>query len=89
MIATAGVIANTVFLGSLIFTIRKLFEGRPLVPGVKALLAHIHGDPEWARLKPPLVSLSAADKAAVVSGYDVIRNRAENRTASLAAVASH
>ncbi|MGA6931773.1 MAG: dihydrodipicolinate synthase family protein, partial [Pseudolabrys sp.] len=25
-------------------TIRKLFDGKPLVPGVKALLAHIHGD---------------------------------------------
>ena len=28
-------------------TIRKLFDGRALVPGVKALLAHIHGDPAW------------------------------------------
>src|SRR6202012_177137 len=27
--------------------IRKLFDGRPLVPGVKALLAHIHGDGAW------------------------------------------
>ena len=25
-------------------TIRKLFDGKQLVPGVKALLAHIHGD---------------------------------------------
>ncbi len=25
--------------------IRKLFDGKPLVPGVKALLAHIHGEP--------------------------------------------
>ena len=28
-------------------TIRKLFDGKPLVSGVKALLAHIHGDPGW------------------------------------------
>src|SRR5437764_8311079 len=26
-------------------TIRKLFDGKPLVPGVKATLAHIHNDP--------------------------------------------
>src|SRR5215204_3239562 len=26
-------------------TIRKLFDGKPLVSGVKATLAHIHGDP--------------------------------------------
>ena len=35
-------------------TIRKLFDGKPLVSGVKALLAHIHGDPALARVKPPL-----------------------------------
>ena len=29
-------------------TIRKLFDGKPLVSGVKALLAHIHGDAAWA-----------------------------------------
>ena len=34
--------------------IRKLFDGKPLVSGVKALLAHIHGDPALARVKPPL-----------------------------------
>ena len=35
-------------------TIRNLFDGKPLVSGVKALLAHIHGDPGLARVKPPL-----------------------------------
>jgi 4-hydroxy-tetrahydrodipicolinate synthase len=55
--------------------IRKLFEGKPLVPGVKALLAHIHGDPAFARMKPTLASFSAADTAAVVSGYDAVRSR--------------
>jgi 4-hydroxy-tetrahydrodipicolinate synthase len=53
--------------------IRKLFDGRPLVPGVKALLAHIHGDAAWAKVMPPLAEFSAADRAAVVSGYDRAR----------------
>ena len=53
--------------------IRKLFEGRPLVPGVKALLAHIHGDPAWARVMPPLVQFPAADRAVVIAGYDQVR----------------
>ena len=44
-------------------SIRKLFEGRPLVPGVKALLAHVHGDPAWARVMPPLAEFQAADRA--------------------------
>jgi 4-hydroxy-tetrahydrodipicolinate synthase len=54
-------------------TIRKLFDGRPLVSGVKALLAHIHGDAALARVMPPLAAFSAADTAAVVAGYDQAR----------------
>ncbi|HEX4411694.1 MAG TPA: dihydrodipicolinate synthase family protein [Xanthobacteraceae bacterium] len=53
--------------------IRKLFDGRPLVPGIKALLAHIHGDPQWSRVEPPLSQFLAADRAAVVAGYDAVR----------------
>ena len=54
-------------------TIRKLFDGKPLVSGVKALLAHIHGDPALARVKPPLAAFSAADRAAVFAGHDAVR----------------
>jgi 4-hydroxy-tetrahydrodipicolinate synthase len=54
-------------------TIRKLFDGKALVPGIKALLAHIHGDPAIARVKPPLVDFSAADRAAVIAGYEGVR----------------
>ena len=53
--------------------IRKLFDGKPLVSGVKALLAHIHGDPALARVKPPLAPFSAADRAAVTAGHDAVR----------------
>jgi 4-hydroxy-tetrahydrodipicolinate synthase len=53
--------------------IRKLFDGKPLVSGVKSLLAHIHGDAALARVKPPLAPLSPADRAAVVAGYDAAR----------------
>ena len=54
-------------------TIRKLFDGKPLVPGVKALLAHVHGDPGWARVMPPLMPFSAADRALASAGYDGVR----------------
>ena len=40
-------------------TIRKLFDGKALVSGVKALLAHIHADPALARVKPPLAPFPA------------------------------
>jgi 4-hydroxy-tetrahydrodipicolinate synthase len=53
--------------------IRKLFEGKALVPGVKALLAHIHGDAAWARVMPPLSAFPAADRAMAIAGYDQLR----------------
>ena len=53
--------------------IRKLFDGKPLVSGVKALLSHIHGDPALARVKPPLAAFPAADRANVFAGYDTAR----------------
>lgn len=55
--------------------IRRLFEGKPLVSGVKTLLAHIHGDPGLARMKPPLAPLAAGDRNAVTAGYDAVRAR--------------
>ena len=57
-------------------TIRKLFDGKQLVSGVKALLAHIHRDPAWARVQPPLSAFAAADRAAVTAGYDRVRQPA-------------
>jgi 4-hydroxy-tetrahydrodipicolinate synthase len=53
--------------------IRKLFDGKPLVAGVKALLAHIHDDPALGRVKPPLAAFSAADRAVVFAGHDAVR----------------
>jgi 4-hydroxy-tetrahydrodipicolinate synthase len=55
--------------------IRKLFEGKSLVPGVKSLLSHIHADAALGRVKPPLAPFSAADRATVATGYDQIRAR--------------
>jgi 4-hydroxy-tetrahydrodipicolinate synthase len=54
-------------------TIRNLFNGKALVPGIKMLLAHIHNDPQWAVMEPPLAAFPAADRAAVVSGYEAVR----------------
>jgi 4-hydroxy-tetrahydrodipicolinate synthase len=54
-------------------TIRKLFDGKQLVAGVKALLAHIHGDQAWARVKPPLAPFELADRAATVAAYERVR----------------
>jgi 4-hydroxy-tetrahydrodipicolinate synthase len=52
-----------------------LFEGRPLVPGVKTLLAHIHNDPALARVRPPLAPVSSADREDITAGHDAIRGK--------------
>ncbi len=56
--------------------IRKLFDGKHLVPGVKALLAHIHGDEAWARVQPPLFAYSRAEGTALATRYDGLRAHA-------------
>jgi 4-hydroxy-tetrahydrodipicolinate synthase len=53
--------------------IRKLFDGKQLVAGVKATLAHIHGDPAWTRMQPPLSPFPAADRSGVTAAYDSVR----------------
>ena len=53
--------------------IRSLFDGKPLVAGVKALLAHIHDEPQWARVEPPLSPFPQADRTAVIAGYEAVR----------------
>ena len=55
--------------------IRRLFDGKALVPGIKALLAQIHRDPEWARTLPPLADYPAADRAQAIAGYEAARSR--------------
>jgi 4-hydroxy-tetrahydrodipicolinate synthase len=55
--------------------IRKLFDGKQLVPGIKALIAHIHDDAGWSRVQPPLSVFPAQDRTAVSAAYDSLRGR--------------
>jgi 4-hydroxy-tetrahydrodipicolinate synthase len=55
--------------------IRKLFDGKQLVPGVKSLLAHIHSDGAWARVQPPLEAYSRAERSALAELYDRLRGQ--------------
>jgi 4-hydroxy-tetrahydrodipicolinate synthase len=44
----------------------------PVIPAVKALVAHRKGDAAWLAVRPPLASLSAAEAAALGRAYDTI-----------------
>jgi hypothetical protein len=39
------------------------------------LLAHVHGEESWARVKPPLSSYTGAEQAALATLYDGLRAR--------------
>ena len=43
--------------------LRDIFQARPLIAAMKAAVAHYSGHAGWERVRPPLVELSAAEKA--------------------------
>jgi 4-hydroxy-tetrahydrodipicolinate synthase len=49
--------------------IRQIFEGLPLVSGVKHLMSEIYGDPSLARVLPPLSPLTQAEGEKVSSRF--------------------
>jgi 4-hydroxy-tetrahydrodipicolinate synthase len=38
-----------------------------MVPALKRIVAHYHGDPAWAAVRPPLVPLDEAQSAALIA----------------------
>jgi 4-hydroxy-tetrahydrodipicolinate synthase len=56
--------------------IRKLFDGKQLVSGVKALVAHMLRDKAIAEVLPPLQRWKREDEAALISAYDALREPA-------------
>ena len=47
--------------------VRDVFQGFPLLPGVKRAMAHFRSDPDWARVRPPLVELDDAAGSELVT----------------------
>ena len=54
-----------------ITALRKAIQAFPMIPALKALIAHYRQDPEWANLRPPFTALPAAE------AHKVIRTLAE------------
>jgi len=44
-----------------IAALRKALQAYPMIPALKALIAHYRGDPGWAKVRPPFVPLPAAE----------------------------
>jgi 4-hydroxy-tetrahydrodipicolinate synthase len=45
----------------------------PVLPAVKALVGHLHGDAGFGAMRAPLEALSASDRAKLFAAYDAIR----------------
>jgi 4-hydroxy-tetrahydrodipicolinate synthase len=50
-----------------ITALRKAIQAYPMIPALKALLAHYRQDPGWAKVRPPFVELAAADAEKAIS----------------------
>ena len=44
-----------------ITALRKAIQAFPMIPALKALIAHYRQDPGWAKMRPPFTELPAAD----------------------------
>ena len=49
-----------------ITALRKAIQAFPMIPALKALIAHYRRDPEWASVRPPFVALPAAEVDKVI-----------------------
>ena len=49
---------------------RGIFAKFPMIPALKAAIAHYSSDPEWAIVRPPLVELSPAQREELVRNLD-------------------
>jgi len=46
---------------------RKIVQKQPMIPALKAAVAHFGNDPQWKTCRPPLTELSAAEETTLIS----------------------
>jgi 4-hydroxy-tetrahydrodipicolinate synthase len=47
---------------------RAVLQRFPMIPALKATVAHFAGDPAWRTVRPPLVELTDAQAAELIAG---------------------
>jgi 4-hydroxy-tetrahydrodipicolinate synthase len=48
-------------------TVRNILQRYPMVPALKRVVAHFHGDPAWASVRPPMLPLDQTQSAALIA----------------------
>ncbi len=57
-------------------TVRRIFQKYPMIPALKQAVAHWSADPDWAKVRPPLVELTGEQAASLIAelqrcGFDM------------------
>src|SRR5829696_4938925 len=52
--------------------VRQVFQRFPMIPALKAAIAHYGHDPAWGTVRPPLVELDAAQRTALIEALDAV-----------------
>ena len=52
--------------------VRKVFQSRPMIPSMKAAIAHFAGDLLWAHVRPPLVALNTDQTRELIEAMQAI-----------------
>ncbi len=65
---------------------RRIVEGYPVIPGIKAALAQLHGAASWANVRAPLMALDGARRDALLEalradGFEGVAQRAQKEPA--------
>ena len=54
--------------------IRSIFDGLPLVPAVKSMVAYLEDDEAYARVLPPFIPLGAAERSLLMQRYHAVED---------------
>lgn len=57
-----------------ISALRKAIQSYPMIPMLKALVAHFRDDPDWAQMRPPFLPMSADEAKAAVAAVTSAHN---------------
>jgi len=59
--------------------IRAVFQKRPVIPALKAIVSQAYEDPQWTKARPPLVELSNAETESLVAELESHNYRPDER----------
>jgi 4-hydroxy-tetrahydrodipicolinate synthase len=60
--------------------IRSIFDGLPLVPAVKSMVAYLEDNEAYARVMPPFVPLAETERSLLIQRYHAVEDAASGAT---------